>query len=520
MIKRTPNRNSRSRGIKVTHVLQVCLLLGVCFWLIYQVKHSHDKKKEFDEKDAKASIKAQSADEVLRFGRKGLHPHVQEASRNEKHEEDEEEEKLGQEGMNREEENKHDQEQEMDEEETKHEGEHKGGNKHEEEEREDENNHEEGEQDETKDEETEDEDRGGDDDIDESNQEKMDGEDDGEEEFIEEEKETEEVGEEKESKSNEAEGKEQVDHEKSLEDQDHEGNSHEAREENYRADDASSAVTHDVNGDLVQENQTNENNAYNVNGDKNNSTLHLEQGVMAENVLPGYNKDADVGLANTDDKSPPENTTSLFIDQQISSNRYLEVSAEADDKPRGASTNTSDLSQQNETLTISNPNHAQNSSVDGATIEEVSNLKYTELGHINNTDSDNSQSDMKAVSLGKPEAMPNSSSSSVSDASDKTIKREVEAEADANANAGSSWIIKEVTDATLNENSNTNNESNGTNEKSDSFATVEIGAADKHEQIDFSDTSIGQDEKEARKYLDKFPKDIVGGVNGRDAAAE
>ncbi|KAF2294274.1 hypothetical protein GH714_008774 [Hevea brasiliensis] len=60
MIKRTPSRNARTRGFKVKNVLQICLLLGVCFWLIYQVKHSHDKKKEFDEKESKISVKTQS----------------------------------------------------------------------------------------------------------------------------------------------------------------------------------------------------------------------------------------------------------------------------------------------------------------------------------------------------------------------------------------------------------------------------------------------------------------------------
>ena len=70
-------------------MFQICLLLGVCFWLIYQVKHSHDKRKEFDEKDAKASVKAQSDDVILKFGRKDI-PHVQEVSKDYKQEEQEE----------------------------------------------------------------------------------------------------------------------------------------------------------------------------------------------------------------------------------------------------------------------------------------------------------------------------------------------------------------------------------------------------------------------------------------------
>ncbi|KAJ6896165.1 hypothetical protein NC651_022401 [Populus alba x Populus x berolinensis] len=45
MIKRSPRRNPRSKGIKLKHGLQICLLLGVCFWLIYQVKHPMTRRR-------------------------------------------------------------------------------------------------------------------------------------------------------------------------------------------------------------------------------------------------------------------------------------------------------------------------------------------------------------------------------------------------------------------------------------------------------------------------------------------
>ncbi|MBA0829177.1 hypothetical protein Goarm_013797, partial [Gossypium armourianum] len=127
MFKKTSSRNQRSKGIRIKHILQICLLLGVCFWLIYQVKRSHDKRKEFDAKDAKVSVKEQADDLILKFGRKDL-PRVQEASKNFKHEEEEEEENV------MEDENKHDEEQE---EKTKRleEEEHEGAIKHEEEDR-------------------------------------------------------------------------------------------------------------------------------------------------------------------------------------------------------------------------------------------------------------------------------------------------------------------------------------------------------------------------------------------------
>uniref|UniRef100_A0A2P2PPU9 Uncharacterized protein n=1 Tax=Rhizophora mucronata TaxID=61149 RepID=A0A2P2PPU9_RHIMU len=175
-------------------------------------------------------------------------------------------------------------------------------------------------------------------------------------------------------------------------------------------------------------------------------------------------------------------------------------------------------------MTMSNLIPAQNTRVDGATIGEASNLKTTELEHVNSTDSDNSLSDANSESFGKIEAVDkiggessNSSSSSVSDASDKINKPEGEAESD--INSGSSSIIKEVTDDTLKENSSTDNESSGTDGNLKSSAADGTGAADTHDQIDPPNTSIGQD-IDARLDLDTLPRDIVEGVNSRDAAAE
>ncbi|KAJ1381613.1 Cysteine-rich receptor-like protein kinase 25 [Sesbania bispinosa] len=54
MIKRSSSRNHRSKGIKV--------------------KRSHDKKKEFDESDAKVSVGTQTAYQIPKLGRKDLHP--------------------------------------------------------------------------------------------------------------------------------------------------------------------------------------------------------------------------------------------------------------------------------------------------------------------------------------------------------------------------------------------------------------------------------------------------------------
>ncbi|KAL2927614.1 hypothetical protein RDABS01_019945 [Bienertia sinuspersici] len=101
MFKHSPNRSQRSKGLKVKHVLQICVLLAVCIWLIYQVKHSHEKRREYETKDVKVIGKVQSNNEILRFGRKDISRITEIITDGEKHEEDEEE-KEGEE-----EENKH-----------------------------------------------------------------------------------------------------------------------------------------------------------------------------------------------------------------------------------------------------------------------------------------------------------------------------------------------------------------------------------------------------------------------------
>ncbi|CAI0430632.1 unnamed protein product [Linum tenue] len=85
MFKSSPRRNQRTKGFKVKHALQLCVLLGVCIWLIYQVKHSHEKKGEY-----KNHVKTGS--DVLKLGRKDLRPIVEETiTRDETLKEDEEE---------------------------------------------------------------------------------------------------------------------------------------------------------------------------------------------------------------------------------------------------------------------------------------------------------------------------------------------------------------------------------------------------------------------------------------------
>ncbi|RRT49340.1 hypothetical protein B296_00027289 [Ensete ventricosum] len=52
------SRNQRSKGFAMKNALQVCLLVIVCAWILYQIKHSHDKKG-YGERSSKISYMRQ-----------------------------------------------------------------------------------------------------------------------------------------------------------------------------------------------------------------------------------------------------------------------------------------------------------------------------------------------------------------------------------------------------------------------------------------------------------------------------
>lgn len=97
MLKQSPSRNQKVKGFKVKHALQIFLLLAICIWLVYQLKHSHDKKA-LEESSAKVSGQVQNEHGTIELGRRGgLHPRVEETlldvgRHREKEEESEEEE--------------------------------------------------------------------------------------------------------------------------------------------------------------------------------------------------------------------------------------------------------------------------------------------------------------------------------------------------------------------------------------------------------------------------------------------
>lgn len=463
---RSPSRIQRSKGFKVKHALQICLLLAVCFWLIYQVKHSHDKKKEFEENDAKLSLNTQGGIERMKFGRKDLQPR-EEATKIDKHmeEENEEEEEAG--GIE-EEGSKHDEEQE---------------------------------EEESKADEREDEGRGGgDDEIDENDQDRAEGEPDHEEEFIDEDKEKDEEGDEKESREKENEEKDDLsENEKEIDGQDHDGgsrNDHEAREEHYKADDASSAVAHDAHSidhgadimedfdenTLEQENKADKDEEVSVDLNNSKRGVELDENGASLNVTDSQEKFTVI--------NPPisENSSILNFPVTTESNVQPDVrnsnSSEVSNKDSSESgTKPSDVDTKNGTETISEPTQAQNATGEGINTEEGADLQNVVLKQT--TESSNATDDNESGS--EPE-----NTGSTTGESSNSISFDANSEPEKHPE---SLILKENTDAAQNEkpdNGNGSGESDGSSESSINGS----GESIQHDPIDASDSSIPQEEKE------------------------
>ncbi|XP_073309704.1 uncharacterized protein [Primulina huaijiensis] len=248
MSRQSPSRNLRSKGIKIKQVLQICLLVAICIWLIYQVKHSHDRKKEFDESDEKVLLSRGGTNDMIKLGRKDIHTQVGEIfSKNAEHDDEMEE---------GEEEDKNEEDVQGEKSIRGSENEGMGGEEEE---------------------------------IDEHELEKLETQIDREEDFID-------NDEEEDNDDQEIEGKYIEDSKTDVyvEDVDRDGDdrsSHEAREENYKADDASSAVTHDTQIDrensseqldLVLGKEKKERNSEETNTSENRKELGVENGEMAK----------------------------------------------------------------------------------------------------------------------------------------------------------------------------------------------------------------------------------------------
>lgn len=76
MSKQSPNRNQRTKGFKVKQGFKIFILIAVGIWLLYQLKHSHDNKKAYEESSAKRFEKLKAGHETKRLGRKGFQPWI------------------------------------------------------------------------------------------------------------------------------------------------------------------------------------------------------------------------------------------------------------------------------------------------------------------------------------------------------------------------------------------------------------------------------------------------------------
>ncbi|KAJ8486579.1 hypothetical protein OPV22_019064 [Ensete ventricosum] len=69
MLRQVSSRNQRAKvGFKAKSALQICMLVAVCVWLVYQLKHSHDRRKAYEERFGGD----EAGSEIASFGRKDL----------------------------------------------------------------------------------------------------------------------------------------------------------------------------------------------------------------------------------------------------------------------------------------------------------------------------------------------------------------------------------------------------------------------------------------------------------------
>lgn len=102
MLKQSPSRNLRSKGnFKVKDALQICVLLVICIWLLYQAKQTYNKKvSDLENSINKIPKEAHTGHELLKLGRKDINPRLGElAAEFEKHEHEDDQEQGGDESI-------------------------------------------------------------------------------------------------------------------------------------------------------------------------------------------------------------------------------------------------------------------------------------------------------------------------------------------------------------------------------------------------------------------------------------
>nr|GLL45507.1 protein PFC0760c-like [Ipomoea trifida] len=426
MYKQSPSgRMNRSRGFKVKNVLQICVLLAVCLWLVYQVKQSHEKKKQFEGNESSLSQKIGSSDGGPNLGRKYLPDSKGIANSDEERgmevEEDEPEQDNNSERKN------------------------DGGR------------------------------GGGDDDLEERDREKNDGEV---------EREDEAVGEERDSDDNSEDNENDEDS----------GSKHEAQEVLYKADDASSAVTHDTQ-EVTTENE-------------NSSTEEVSENTEVNVLEQAGEVNNDKEISDGQDTTPVQDHTTGHEESQGTSSANVtsmeglnghpvernltEKTGEANDLP--IETNL-DSTQYNN-VTSSGKTAGEDSNLANTTLEQ----NDSNLTTLKNEDAESTQSDSSAGS--------NHSKSSVSVHGHPRFTTEDDR-----------WSTTiDSFDATDAEKSGTVDETGSVDEEFESFNTENIGEIE--DLIDSSDSSFSLDEKDVRNDLETLPEIQTEGSNTEDLAAK
>ncbi|XP_049411381.1 uncharacterized protein LOC125874506 isoform X2 [Solanum stenotomum] len=496
MYKQSPSRNHRSKGVKVKNVLQICLLLAVCFWLIYQVKHSHDKKREFDEDDAKSSIKSGSSNELMKLGRKDL-PRIEGLDTvDEKHREEPEDETVEEE-----EEGNKPEEEDLEENNTKE----KNGE------------HREDGEDEVDDHDQEKNDEHREDEID--DHEKSDVERNQEVDAVDEDKERGEDNE-KETEVNDS----QVEEENSLEDHDHDedsSSSHEAREEHYKADDASSAVTHDTvvttteneSGKVEQEvehaaeakSEDGVNNIMQINASQNTTAALKEENGKADE------EDSPPNTTNIEEKHD-DPILSTAADNSVSNSTRTEGltdNSESRTYSKELSTQTHDLLQNGTQATVGD---TTSSNMSTSTSQQSSNSADTV---------DDNQIDSNLTFSSKNDeldSIPVDSSNVSGDTEPSLAEKVVQGNATAEAVDNEGLPLND-NNATEVEKADTSSEETGTTDEDVDASIVENLGEVQDDLIDTSDSSTHLEEKHVRTDVETLPEIQTEG-SMEDAAAE
>ncbi|XP_031119552.1 histone acetyltransferase GCN5-like [Ipomoea triloba] len=79
LLKQSSSRNLRAKGFKLKHGFQICVILALCIWLLYQVNKSYSKKGAIEGSGSEVSGQGgENRLQILKLGRKGLNPEIEE----------------------------------------------------------------------------------------------------------------------------------------------------------------------------------------------------------------------------------------------------------------------------------------------------------------------------------------------------------------------------------------------------------------------------------------------------------